>query len=436
MEGTKEKQLTGTETFLNELAPFEANPLAGSERVEKVQQEARQALPELEFPTTKVERWKYTRVNKVIKGDYRIQPSESSIDINPYLLNEDRDRLVFVNGFFREDLSKVQEQDGIHIESLSKAEGNAKEVVEAHYGTRSLHTSEPFTALNGIYATDGALIHIGKDRQAERPIQVINLTDGTDRFSNLHHLIVAEEGSEAQLFISYHSKEAGKSFNNSVNEYIVKRNAKLSVDKVQYEEDTMFQIATDQAYQERDSRFSINTITLSGGLVRNDLNIDVEDVNCETYMHGLFVEKGKQHVDNHTVVNHKEPDCYSNELYKGILYDQATGVFNGKIHVFRDAQRIDAYQSNGNILLGDKSTVHAKPELEIYADDVTCSHGSTTGQLDENALFYLRARGISEESAKALLVHAFAAEVLDQLHDANAREFTMDLVRERFGWNF
>lgn len=436
MAETKEKQLSSTESFLNELAPAQEDPLDAIRRVDAVRNEARQALPELEFPTSKVERWKYTRVNKVIKGDYAIQASESAIDMEPYLLNEDCDRLVFVNGFFREDLSKVRDQDGVHLTSLSKADSSSKEVAEAHYGTRTLHSSEPFTALNAVYTSDGALIHIEKERKAERPIQVINLTEGEGRLSNPHHLVVAEEGSEAQLFISYHSLSPGKSFNNAVNEYVVKQNAKLSVDKLQYESDSMFQIATDQAYQEKDSRFSINTITLSGGLVRNDLNIDVEDVNCETLMHGLFVENGKQHVDNHTVVNHKEPDCYSNELYKGILYDQATGVFNGKIHVFRDAQRIDAYQSNGNIILGDKATIHAKPELEIYADDVTCSHGSTTGQLDENALFYLKARGVGEDSAKALLVHAFAAEVLDRIHDETARAFTMDLIRERFGWDF
>lgn len=436
MAETKEKELSSTENFLQGLAPVEGNPLEASDRITAVRDEARQALPELEFPTTKVERWKYTRVNKVIKGDYAIHPTEEAIDIKPYLLDEDCDRLVFVNGFFREDLSQVENAEGIHLGALSQAEGAAKEVVEAHYGTRTHHTSEPFTALNAVYATDGALVHIGKDQKAERPIQILNLIHGEGRFANPHHLVVAEEGSEAQLYLSYHSLEAGKSFNNAVNEYIVKQNAKLAVDKLQYEEDTMFQIATDQAYQERDSRFGINTITLSGGLVRNDLNIDVDASNCETLMHGLFVEKGKQHVDNHTVVNHLEPDCYSNELYKGILYDNAEGVFNGKIHVFRDAQRIDAYQSNGNILLGDKATVHAKPELEIYADDVTCSHGSTTGQLDENALFYLRARGLGEDTAKALLVHAFASEVLDTLHNEKVKEQVIQLLRDRYDWNF
>jgi Fe-S cluster assembly protein SufD len=177
-------------------------------------------------------------------------------------------------------------------------------------------------------------------------------------------------------------------------------------------------------------------MTLDGTLVRNNLNIEVNGVNCMTNLHGAYVLKSNQHVDNHTIVDHKQPHCESNELYKGVMDEKSTGVFNGKVFVRKDAQKINAFQSNGNVLLSDDATVDSKPELEIYADDVKCSHGSTTGQLDEEAVFYLRARGISEKSARHLMVAAFIGDVLSKIENDEFREYTHSLLQDRFGWEF
>jgi Fe-S cluster assembly protein SufD len=208
----------------------------------------------------------------------------------------------------------------------------------------------------------------------------------------------------------------------------------LTIDKIQQEADSNFNILSEYVNQAKDSNFTINTITLDGGLVRNNLNIDVNGQNCETHLSGAYILKGKQHVDNHTTVDHKVAHCESKELYKGVIDENATAVFNGKVFVRKDAQKINAFQSNGNVLLSDTATVNSKPELEIYADDVKCSHGSTTGQLDEEAVFYLRARGISEKSARALMVSAFIGDVIDKIEIEAVKAYVHTLIEEKFGW--
>jgi Fe-S cluster assembly protein SufD len=219
-----------------------------------------------------------------------------------------------------------------------------------------------------------------------------------------------------------------------VTEISIAQNAYLTIDKLQEENDSCFQIATEQVQQAKDSNFTINTITLNGGLVRNNLNIFVNGQNCETHLNGAYILKDNQHVDNHTVVDHKVAHCESNELYKGVIDGKATAVFNGKVYVRKDAQKINAFQSNGNVLLSDDASVNSKPELEIYADDVKCSHGSTTGQLDEDAVFYLRARGIGEKAARQLMVGAFVGEVFEKIGSEAVRRRIDTILTERFGW--
>jgi Fe-S cluster assembly protein SufD len=210
----------------------------------------------------------------------------------------------------------------------------------------------------------------------------------------------------------------------------------LTADKIQYESAGNFHVSTEQVAQEKNSNFSINTITLNGTLVRNNLNIEVDGPNCETHLNGVYLLKENQHVDNHTVVDHKAPQCESHELYKGVIDDKATAVFNGKVFVRKDSQKINAFQSNANVLLSDDASVNSKPELEIYADDVKCSHGSTTGQLNEEAVFYLRARGISEKSARHLMVSAFIEDVISKIENEEVTNFTHSIIKEQFGWEF
>ena len=389
------------------------------------------ALAKLDFPTIKAEAWKYTRVGKLVKANYRIENSTNTIDLASYVLESaDAIRLVFVNGFYRADLSKVEELPaGLTIEELS--ENNAG------VGTLSLHQEEVFSALNTALTTGGASIHVASKAIIDTPIHLINLTDGANVFAQPRLVVKAEASSKVQLIQSFHSTaNADQTFTNNLTEIYVSENADVTLEKIQYEGTTSSQISTEQVYQCRDSRFHIDTLTLNGALVRNNLNIVVDGEHCETNLNGLYLPKGKQHIDNHTMVDHKVAHCESNEMYKGIIDDQGAAVFNGKVFVRPDAQKINAFQNNANILMSTEGTINSKPELEIYADDVKCSHGSTTGQFDEEAVFYLRARGIGEKSARRMLVSAFAGEVLDEIKIEAVREKVDALLAERFNWNF
>ena len=209
----------------------------------------------------------------------------------------------------------------------------------------------------------------------------------------------------------------------------------MTINKLQVESGTDFHLSREAVKQEKNSNFTLNTLTFNGNFVRNDVNVLVNGQNVETNLNGAYLVRNNQLVDNHTVVDHLVANCQSNELYKGVLYDKSTAVFNGKVFVRPDAQKINAFQSNGNVLLSDDASVNSKPELEIYADDVKCSHGSTTGQLDENAVFYLRARGLSEKSAKELLVSAFISDVLNKIENEEVLNFTNSYLNKEFGWN-
>ncbi len=270
----------------------------------------------------------------------------------------------------------------------------------------------------------------------EKPIQIVHVLTGENTISNVRNVIISERFSEAEIVQVFLTENAVESFSNNVTEIFVEENAKLTLDKLQNEVERNFHVSTEHVKQAKSSNFKINTITLNGGLVRNDLFIDVDGENVDTHLNGTYVLKGNQHVDNHTTVDHLKANCESNELYKGVVDENATAVFNGKVFVRQDAQKINAYQSNGNVLLSDSASVNSKPELEIYADDVKCSHGSTTGQLDDEAIYYLRARGISEKSAKALMVTAFIGDVIEKIDNESVVEYVHTELHNRFGWDF
>ncbi len=390
---------------------------------------AQNTLATNQLPTTRMEAWKYTRVAKLGKTNY--SSSEETIEsIESYRIAADATTFVFVNGNFSEELSSDEIPEGVSISPLSAC-------MEGEINSSNLVLEgEIFNALNTAFLTDGILIDIEAKAIVEKPIQIIHVLKGEASLSNFKTIIHAGAFSKAGIIQGFFAENAEKGFANVTSEISVGANAFLTVEKIQYEAENTSHISTEQVSQGKDSRFTINTITLNGGLVRNNLNIDVVGENCETNLNGAYLLKGKQHVDNHSVVDHKVPNCNSNELYKGVIDDQATAVFNGKVFVRPDAQKINAFQSNGNVLMTDSATVNSKPELEIYADDVKCSHGSTTGQLDEEAVFYLRARGLSEKSARKLMVSAFIGDVLDKIENEDVLKYTHKLLKERFGWDF
>jgi Fe-S cluster assembly protein SufD len=400
-----------------------------------VQNMGTSALQNLDFPTSKTEDWKYTRVGKITKGDF--SNSEATIDASPYHLeNLEVDRLVFINGHFDAAQSNITSNDQIIVSSLLDAMNDHPDLVQGYLAKQTNHKSEVFTAINTGYFTNGVFIYVKANAIIEKPVHIINIITGENSIAQTRNLIVADKSSQVKFISTFESTATNRAFSNTVTEVMVMENAEVAYDKLQYEDEAVYHIGTDQIHQEQNSRFTINTVTLNGGLVRNSLNIIVDGENCETNLYGLYLLKNKQHVDNHSVVDHKKAHCESNELYKGMIDDQATGVFNGKVYVRPDAQKINAFQSNANILMTDDANINSKPELEIYADDVKCSHGSTTGQFDEEAVFYLRSRGIGEDNARKLLVAAFASDVLDNIKIEPLRTKIDALITERFDWRF
>ena len=388
---------------------------------------AQAVLETTPFPTTRTEAWKYTRVAKIKNGSFAIRPAAATIS---FRLVKDSLCLVFVNGHFSPELSDSNFPEGIKILPVSKMDEVERHVL----GNNLPLDGEIFNAFNTAYATDGAYVHVSAKMVIEPTIELIHITTGDNVLSNTRNVIVAEAFSKAHIVQQFVSENAQQCFTNSITEIQVAANAVLTLDKLQLEDASCFQVATEQVNQEKDATFTINTITLNGGLIRNNLNIAVNGQNATTNLNGAYILNENQHVDNHTTVDHKVANCVSNELYKGVIDGKATAVFNGKVFVRKDAQKINAFQSNGNVLLSQDASVNSKPELEIYADDVKCSHGSTTGQLDEDAVFYLRARGIGEQAARQLMIGAFVGEVLEKIENEAVAEKINTVLAQRFKW--
>jgi Fe-S cluster assembly protein SufD len=397
-------------------------------------EKAKHVLETTDFPTSRTEAWKYTRVAKIKNGEFKtldIRQNTKDLDLSKCLIGGlEGSVLVFVNGFFSSDLSQIEQEEGLEITPISER----TKFSDTLLGNLVPLENEIFSAINTIYTTDGVCVRIKEKTILKQSIQVIYLSAGENTFSGIRNIISCENFASAHISMNYVSLDAKTCFTNSISEVHVGTNANLTIDKIQNEDASNFNIISEFVNQGKDSTFTINTITLDGGLVRNNLTIEVNGQNCETNLSGAYILKGKQHVDNHTIVDHKVAHCQSNELYKGVIDDNSTAVFNGKVFVRKDAQKINAFQSNGNVLLSDNATINSKPELEIYADDVKCSHGSTTGQLDEEAVFYLRARGISEKSARALMVSAFIGDVIEKIENEAVKDYIFEKIQEKFGW--
>lgn len=396
----------------------------------KTREEALQALNGMEFPTTRVEDWKYTRVGRLIKKTLK-QNSISSISVeNLKIEGLNANEIVFVNGYFDEEQSSIVEEDALSISPIDK-------ISEEYYAEFIEDTEENvFSLINKAYQTGGINIKVSANKKLQKPIHLIHLIQGEETIANTRHFVHLERGSQAEIVTSFHSVDATHSFTNVVLEGHLESNSNLRVNKIQRESKDVFHISNELFVQDKDSNFKINTVTTGGLLTRNGLNVLVEGENCHTEMNGVYLGTEKQHIDNHTLIDQMYSNCTSSETYKGVMDDKSVGVFNGKVIVRQDAQKIEAYQSNGNVLLSDTSTVNSKPELEIYADDVRCSHGSTIGQIDEEAIFYLRSRGISKENAKKLMVSAFIGDVLDNINNEAVRASVDNLFFEEYGWEF
>ncbi len=399
--------------------------------------DAMERFAALGFPTRKVEAWKYTDIAKVFAQPHHPASPHAAApeDIDPYLIpGLDAHVVVLLNGRFQPTLSSSEAlPGGMIVSSFASAAEENTDLFDKHFGRYADYTDAPLTALNTAFAQDGVFVYVPKGVVLEKTVHVLNLISGEDNvLVQPRSLFIVEEGASLRVVESTVGSSHAQTLSNSVIEIYVGRNANARYYQIQDAGDAASEVNTVHVYQEADSVFSTHTLTLSGGVVRNNLSILPDGEGCESNLYGLFLCSGKMHVDNHTLVDHARPSCNSNEMYKGVLDDTSSGVFNGKVLVRRDAQKTNAYQSNKSIVLVPTAKMYSKPELEIYADDVKCSHGATTGELDPEALFYLRSRGIPEQTARAMLLLAFAGDVVNTITLDPLREILDSVIHNRF----
>ncbi len=400
---------------------------------QEVRAVGREAFAKQGLPSAKAEEYKFTNLTKRLAQTFDSFELAAAFDVseeqvkNAIFKGFDGHILVFTNGSLNQALSS--EITGVEVTSLSGA--------SAALGSIAKPEKDPFAAFNQATFKNGIQISIAKNTQVEQPILVLNFIDST-KGNLIQPRVWVEAGDFAEAtFIEQQINLSDKEyFLNEVKEIKGGRNSHIHWYRVQNEGKTSISMSNIETDIQQDGTFTSVNLSLSGLMVRNNLNLNLLGSNSEGNMYGLYLTNGKTHVDNHTNVDHTIPHAESNELYKGILTDNSRGVFNGKIFVRQDAQKTNAFQQNNNILLSENAIVNTKPQLEIWADDVKCSHGCTTGQLDEEALFYLQARGIGKEKARGLLLYAFAGEVLENIKDDAFRSYCITLIQERLGTNF
>lgn len=409
--------------------------------VHDVRNDAIKIFEEKGFPTKKEEAWKYTSLNKLLKDDYSVFPKQENAidynDIKKYFIHDiDSYKIVFVDGKYSSHLSETT-HDGVDVCLMSAALSKPKYrlVIENYFNKAA--TKDSLSSLNTAFSKEGAYIHIPKNKLVEKPIQIIHLATGNESATLLQprNLIVVDENSHVQIIERHQSLTNNAVLTNSVTEIFTNKRAIVDYYKIQNDNANASLIDNTFIKQKRESIASVHTFAFGGKLTRNNLNFYQHGERIDSILKGVTILGSKQHVDHNTLVHHIEPNCESHQDYKGIFGENSTGVFNGKIIVEKEAQKTNAFQANNNILISDKATINTKPQLEIFADDVKCSHGCTIGQLDESAMFYMRSRGIPEKEAKALLMYAFSNNVLSSVKIPEVKQRITKLIANKLGVN-
>jgi Fe-S cluster assembly protein SufD len=413
-----------------------------NDRVAQARASALKVFEEKGFPSKKEEAWKYTSLEALIQKDYALFPkSESSIELNEvkkyFLYDTDTYKVIFIDGVYSPFLSNTT-HDGLDVCLMSAALSKPKyrQLIDTYFN-KIAPEDDSMTALNTSYAKEGAYIYIPKSVVAEKPIEIIHFSSGNETALWLQprNLIVVDENAQVQIIERHQSLKEHPVVTNSVTEIYVHQSAFLDYYKLQNDLPSASLIDNTFIVQEKNSHASVHTFSLGGKLIRNNLRYFHKGEHILSTLKGVTILHDKQHVDHATLVHHAQPNCESYQDYKGIFAERSEGVFNGQILVDKIAQKTNAFQQNNNILLDDKATVNTKPQLEIFADDVKCSHGCTIGQLDEEALFYLRSRGIPKKEAKALLTYAFANNVLESVQLPSLKKRINGQIAKKLGVN-
>ena len=433
----KEKELR--EHFQGRFSDFSKKINGGQiPGIKEIREAAINKFAEIGFPENRDEEYKYTPITRSLLKNLQLEQtfgSEAEMfppfgeylipELQGYLLVYWNGKLVFQSDDFPDTIEVIQLNRLDHTESPE---------ILGYLDKLSKSKPDAFATLNTAFLNQGSVIKINADASIDRPVIIYHLSDGRQGmvYTQTRHLVIAERNSNATV-VEVNKSISGdhQVFQNSVSEIFLDQFAKLKTYKLQTNCEGATMVDNTHVHQERESHITCNTFTTSGNLIRNNLNITIDGEYCESHMNGLYLVNGKNHVDNHTLVDHRIANSYSNELYKGIIEESGTGVFNGKIYVQQDAQKTNAFQSNKNILLSDKASMNTKPQLEIWADDVKCSHGATTGQLDPDQVFYLRARGLDQKQARGLLLYAFAVELLDSVSIPVLKEYLESIISNR-----
>ena len=392
------------------------------------------------FPTKKDEAWKYTSLNAILKNDFTVfSKEENAVEFNhvkKYFLHEvDTYKVVFIDGVFSSHLSSTT-HDGIDVCLMSSALNKPKyKMIIDTYFNQIASKDESLTSLNTAFANEGAYIHIPKSKVADKPIEIMYFSTGNEAalLVQPRNLVIVGENSHVQIIERHQSLTENPVLTNSVTEIYAQKRAIVDYYKIQ--NDTLEANLIDNTYvsQKQESHVSVHTFSFGGNLTRNNLNFYHFGEHLTSTLNGITIIGEKQHVDHYTLVKHSTPNCESFQDYKGIYSDRSTGVFNGKVYVEKEAQKTNAFQKSNNILLSDKATINAKPQLEIFADDVKCSHGCTIGQLDETAMFYMQARGIPKKEAKALLMYAFSNAVIESIKIPELKQRITKIIATKLG---
>ncbi len=407
--------------------------------INEIRNNAFEQFKNLGFPDKKSEKYKYTDLDKEFNNGYRtyLSPKNIKFQINDIFRCDvpelNTKVILLLNGWYYDRENLINElPNGAIVGSLQAAAKLYPEIFRKHFASYADVENEGMVALNTAFAQDGVFVFVPKGVIIEKPIQIINiLMDEEEGLTQHRNLFVLEENSQASIVVCDHTLSTPNFLTNSVSEFYIGQNAHFDFSRMQNEHNGSKQVSHLYFQQERNSYVNANTISLHGGLIRNNVNVLLNGEGCENNTYGLYLTDKGQHIDNYVHMDHAFPNCTSNQLFKGVLDDFATGVFNGKVLVRKDAQKTQAFQANNNILLTDDNDMNTKPQLEIYADDVKCSHGATVGQLDEDALFYLRARGINKKESKLLLMYAFANDVIKTIQVPALKERIQDLVDKR-----
>ena len=429
MSNLKEKILSSFLAFENEKDIDSYVHSIRSKAIKKFESEG--------FPTKKLEGWKYTSLKRTLKYDYKLFPSQKDIidfkDIQDYLINDiESYKIVFVNGKYYSNLSETT-HEGMDICILSSALTQSKYdlVIENYFD--KISKKDGITSLNTAFSHEGAYIHIPKNIQVDKPIQILHFSTGENEslMFQPRNLIIVDENSQVEIIERYQSITNNNVLVNSVSEIYVNKKSNVKHYKIQNDKKSSSLIHNTFVSQEHSSSYNLHTFSFGGDLTRNNLNIFQNDQRIESTINGITIIDDEQHVDHNTLIHHKEPNCTSHQDYKGIYGGQSVGVFNGRVLVEKEAQKTNAFQANNNVLISDKASINTKPQLEIFADDVRCSHGCTIGQLDNNALFYLRSRGIPEKEATALMMFGFANKVLTSVQNQEIKSMINKIIASK-----